>query len=105
VLIRKRSNINLIAANLQDLVDQFSLAGFVIGYPLPMYKFQSTQAFRVKLFADQLKKTGRFEGLAYTYWDERLTTKAMECMLKPLDLHPLKMKGIEDKFAAVGILQ
>ncbi|XP_057858321.1 uncharacterized protein LOC131067372 isoform X1 [Cryptomeria japonica] len=132
VLIRTRSDVNSIADNLQELhlvttltvgarqfdvysdvaskfrwikVDQFSLVGFVIGYPFPMYRFQSTQAFQVKQFVDQLKKISRFEGLVYTYWDERFTTKAVESMLKPLDLHPSHMKRILDKFAAVGILQ
>eukprot|EP01018_Ginkgo_biloba_P020350 Gb_41494 [translate_table: standard] len=105
VLIRKQSNINSTADNLQDLVRQFSLVGFVIGYPLALWGFQSPEAFRVKLFVEQLQKTGRFGSLSYTYWDERLTTKVVESMLKPLNLHPVQKKRTMDKFAAVGILQ
>jgi len=81
VLIRKQSNINSIADKLQEL------------------------AMQVKMFVEQLQKTGRFGCLNYTYWDERLTTRAVESMLKPLKIHPLQMKHMMDKFAAVGILQ
>lgn len=105
VLIRKQSNINSIADNLQELVTRFSLVGFVIGYPLPLYHFQRPQAVQVKMFVEQLQKTGRFGFLNYTYWDERLTSRAVESMLKPLRIHPLHMKHMMDKFAAVGILQ
>jgi RNase H-fold protein (predicted Holliday junction resolvase) len=59
---------------------------------------------QVKMFVEQLQKTGRFGCLNYTYWDERLTTRAVESMLKPLKIHPLQMKHMMDKFAAVGIL-
>jgi len=81
VLIRKQSNINSIADKLQEL------------------------AMQVKMFVEQLQKTGRFGCLNYTYWDERFTTRAVESMLKPLKIHPLQMKHMMDKFAAVGILQ
>ena len=60
---------------------------------------------QVKMFVEQLQKTGRFGCLNYTYQDERLTTRAVESMLKPLKIHPLQMKHMMDKFAAVGILQ
>jgi len=43
VLIRKQSNIISIADKLQELVTRFSLVGFVIGYPLPLYHFQRSQ--------------------------------------------------------------
>uniref|UniRef100_A0A1D1XU19 Putative Holliday junction resolvase n=1 Tax=Anthurium amnicola TaxID=1678845 RepID=A0A1D1XU19_9ARAE len=33
VLVRKKSNIQLIADDFQKLVSEFSLAGFVVGYP------------------------------------------------------------------------
>lgn len=105
VLIRKQSNINSIADKLEELVTRFSLAGFVIGYPLPLYRFQRSQAIQVKMFVEQLQKTGRFGCLNYTYCDERLTSRAVESMLKPLEIHPMHMKHMMDKFAAVGILQ
>lgn len=33
------------------------------------------QAVQVKLFIDDLNKTGKFEDLKYTFWDECYTSK------------------------------
>ncbi|XP_034704767.1 putative pre-16S rRNA nuclease isoform X4 [Vitis riparia] len=81
VLLRKKSNIDLMATDFQSL------------------------AVNVKVFIDDLCKTGRLEGVRYTYWDECFTSKNVELLLKPLNLHPVQSKTILDKFAAVGILQ
>ncbi|XP_052303520.1 uncharacterized protein LOC7479316 isoform X2 [Populus trichocarpa] len=81
VLLRKKSNIELMATDFQSL------------------------AVRVKLFVDDLCKTGKLEGVKFTYWDECFTSKNVELLVKPLDLHPVHAKSIMDKFAAVGILQ
>nr|XP_034894660.1 putative pre-16S rRNA nuclease isoform X2 [Populus alba] len=81
VLLRKKSNIELMATDFQSL------------------------AVRVKLFVDDLCRTGKLEGVKFTYWDECFTSKNVELLVKPLDLHPVHAKSIMDKFAAVGILQ
>ncbi|XP_057994544.1 uncharacterized protein LOC110643494 isoform X4 [Hevea brasiliensis] len=81
VLLRKKTNIDLMASDFQSL------------------------ALHVKLFVDDLSKTGKLEDLKYTYWDECFTSKNVELLVKPLDLHPVLAKTITDKFAAVGILQ
>ncbi|GER57539.1 polynucleotidyl transferase [Striga asiatica] len=81
VLVRKKMNIDLIASDFQNL------------------------AIQVKLFIDDLTKTGKFGDLKYTFWDECFTSKSVEFLLKPLSLHPVQFKTIMDKFAAVGILQ
>lgn len=59
----------------------------------------------MKLFIDDLCKTGKLKDVKYTYWDECFTSKNVELLLKPLNLHPVQAKTIMDKFAAVGILQ
>ncbi|KAI8569522.1 hypothetical protein RHMOL_Rhmol02G0285100 [Rhododendron molle] len=81
VLLRKKTNIALMAGDFQNL------------------------AVQVKLFIDDLCKTGRLEGVRYTFWDECFTSKNVELLLKPLNLHPVLAKTMIDKFAAVGILQ
>ncbi|KAL0331240.1 UNVERIFIED_CONTAM: putative pre-16S rRNA nuclease [Sesamum angustifolium] len=81
VLVRKKTNIDLMATDFQSL------------------------AVQVKLFVDELSKTGKLEDLKYTFWDECFTSKNVEFLLKPLTLHPVQVKTIMDKFAAVGILQ
>lgn len=104
VLFRKKRNTDLLASNLQSLVSELSLEGFVVGYPFDRQR-SNPDAIWVKLFVDDLSKTGKLEGLRYTYWDECFTSKNVELLLKPLELHPVKSKMMVDKFAAVGILQ
>ncbi|CAH9092933.1 unnamed protein product [Cuscuta epithymum] len=81
VLVRKKSNIDLMATDFQSL------------------------AVQVKLLIDDLSQTGKLDGVKYTFWDESFTSKSVEMLLKPLNLHPVQSKTILDKFAAVEILQ
>ncbi|XP_061977774.1 uncharacterized protein LOC133698749 [Populus nigra] len=104
VLLRKKSNIELIATDFQSLISELSLGGFIVGYPFDRQR-GAPDAVRVKLFVDDLCRTGKLEGVKFTYWDECFTSKNVELLVKPLDLHPVHAKSIMDKFAAVGILQ
>ncbi|XP_042502116.1 putative pre-16S rRNA nuclease isoform X1 [Macadamia integrifolia] len=104
VLVRKQSNICLMAKDFQSLISELSLIGFIVGYPFDNQR-NTPDAVQVKVFVEDLRKTGKLEGLRYTYWDERFTSKSVELLLKPLNLHPVHSKTILDKFAAVGILQ
>lgn len=81
VLIRKKTNMHLVAEDLQRM------------------------SVQVKIFIDDLCKTGKLEGVKYTFWDECFTSKNVELLIKPLKLPPTLSKTITDKFAAVGILQ
>ncbi|CAL5360063.1 hypothetical protein ACSBR2_038060 [Camellia fascicularis] len=104
VLIRKKSKIDLMASDFQSLICELSLTGFVFGYPFDRLR-SSPDAVQVKLLIDDLCKTGKLEGLKYTFWNECFTSKNVELLLKPLNLQPVLSKTIIDKFAAVGILQ
>lgn len=81
VLLRKKTNIHLMAEDFRSL------------------------AVQVKLFIDDLSATKKLEDIKYAYWNEGFTSKGVELLLNPLDLHPVQYKTILDKFAAVGILQ
>lgn len=104
VLLRKKSNIDLMVGDFQSLIKELSLSGFIFGYPFDRQR-SSPDAIQVKLFIDDLCKTEKLEGLRYTFWDECFTSKNVELLLKPLNLHPVLSKTMMDKFAAVGILQ
>ncbi|PON84594.1 Polynucleotidyl transferase, ribonuclease H-like superfamily protein [Trema orientale] len=104
VLLRKKSNIELMADDFQCLISELSLEGFVVGFPFDRQRGTSDSVL-VKLFVDELCNTNKLRGIKYTYWDERFTSKNVELLLKPLNLHPVHSKTIVDKFAAVGILQ
>ncbi|XP_061337304.1 uncharacterized protein LOC133284318 [Gastrolobium bilobum] len=105
VLVRKKTNIGLMASDFERLISDYSLKGFVIGIPFDKH-LVSSHAVQVKVFVNDLCKTKVLEDLKYTYWNERFTSKNVELLLKPLNLNdPVHHKTILDKFAAVGILQ
>ncbi|XP_024031624.1 uncharacterized protein LOC112094575 [Morus notabilis] len=104
VLLRKKSNIEVMADDFQTLISELSLEGFVVGLPFDRQR-TNDNAMMVKLFVDELYKTDKLQGVRYTYWDERFTSKNVELLLQPLNLNPVQSKTIVDKFAAVGILQ
>lgn len=104
VLLRKKSNIDLMATDFQSLISKLSLEGFVFGYPFDRQKNTPT-AVQVKLLIDDLSEAGKLDGVKYTFWDESFTSKSVEMLLKPLKFHPVQSKTILDKFAAVEILQ
>ncbi|KAF3519737.1 hypothetical protein DY000_02061192 [Brassica cretica] len=117
VLLRKKTNIDLMATDFQNLVGclflcfscsqivkAFSVSGLVVGYPFG--KLNNVEdVVTVNLFIEELRKTEKLKDAKYTYWDERLSSKTVELMLKPLKLHPVQEKTMLDKFAAVVILQ
>nr|CAD1828204.1 unnamed protein product [Ananas comosus var. bracteatus]CAD1828258.1 unnamed protein product [Ananas comosus var. bracteatus] len=105
VLVRKKTNIDHMAGDFKTLVSQFSLVGLVVGYPFSLQGQANFEAVQVKLFIEDLRKTGKLEGLSYTYWDENYTSKCVEALLAPLNFNPVLSKTMTDKFAAVGILQ
>ncbi|KAI4315411.1 hypothetical protein L6164_028224 [Bauhinia variegata] len=104
VLVRKKTNIDEMACDFENLISELSLKGFIVGYPYDRMRV-SPDAIQVKVFIDDLCKTEKFQGLPYTFWSERFTSKNEELYLKDLQLHPVHYKTIIDKFAAVGILQ
>ncbi|XP_020578289.1 uncharacterized protein LOC110023305 isoform X2 [Phalaenopsis equestris] len=105
VLVRKKTNIESMANDFQYLISRLSLVGFVVGFPFSLHGQHNLEAVQVRLFMEELRKTGKLDGLCYTYWDENYTSKCVEALLQPLNLHPVEHKTIIDKFAAVGILQ
>lgn len=105
VLLRKKTNIDLMATDLQSLVSEFPLLGFVVGCPLDRFRGGNPEDVQMKVFIDELSKTGKLDGVCYTYWEETFTSKNVELLLQPLTLHPVAAKTIVDKFAAMGILQ
>ncbi|XP_072963212.1 uncharacterized protein [Typha angustifolia] len=105
VLVRKKTNIDLMAKDFRTLVSRLSLVGFVVGFPFSLQGQSNVEAAQVRLFVEDLRKTGKLDDLSYTYWDENYTSKCVEALLHPLNLHPVQTKTIMDKFAAVGILQ
>ena len=87
---------------IQELVKEYEVSGFVVGYPKNMNNTVGPRGEASEDYAELLKETF---GFPVTLWDERLTTMAAERMLIDADVSRKKRKTVIDKMAAIMILQ
>lgn len=85
-----------------SLAEKYSVAGFVIGLPLNMDGSEGPRVQATRAFVRNLtQKTNRF----FVYWDERLSTAAVERELIAADVSRAKRAATIDRMAAAYILQ
>ncbi len=84
------------------LVEQYDINQIVIGMPRNMNGTYGPRAEIVRKFGELLSQHVL---RPITYWDERLTTSAVEKVLIEADMSRKKRKQVVDKLAAVTILQ
>lgn len=90
-------------AAIQKLVAEREIGAVVYGLPLQMDGQEGSTAAAVRAFAAEVYKR---IPLPYTFWDERLSSKAMENFLtKEVDLSRAKRKQVLDSSSAAYILQ
>lgn len=87
---------------IEEIVQEYSAAGIVVGLPLNMNGTIGESAKRVLSFTDSLKKK---LPVSVETWDERLTTVSSEKVLLEADLSRKKRKKVIDKVAATLLLQ
>ena len=90
------------AAEIFETAAQFQVAGLVVGLPLNMDgsegpRVQSTRAFVRNLLG--------IRDIAVGFWDERLSTAAVERELVAQDVSRKKRAAVIDRMAAAYILQ
>ena len=86
-----------------QIVAEKEVGGIVYGLPLHMNGVEGEIAAKVRLFADKVYAAN---GLPFTFWDERLSSLAVEnFLIKQADLSRAKRKKILDASAAAYILQ
>jgi putative Holliday junction resolvase len=90
------------AERLVALAAERTIAGIVIGLPLHMDGTEGPSAQRARAFARNLP---RILDLPVAFWDERLSTAAMERELIALDTSRAKRAEKIDEMAAAFILQ
>ncbi|MEE2662203.1 MAG: Holliday junction resolvase RuvX [Pseudomonadota bacterium] len=100
VVLRKKFSID--AAILGSLIIEYKVSGIILGLPLNMNgtegpRCQSTRQFAVNL--DEKTK------IPIAFWDERLSTQAVEKHLISHDVSRRRRKKVVDKLAAQFILQ
>ena len=90
------------AARLLALAAERKAAGFVLGLPINMDGSEGPRAQSTRAFARNLAK---LTNLPIEFWDERLSTAAVERMLIEADRSRAKRAAVIDKLAATYILQ
>jgi len=100
VILRKKFSID--AAILNDLVTEYDVSGIILGLPLNMNGTEGPRCQSTRQFAINLdEKTN----IPITFWDERLSTHAVEKHLIIHDVSRRRRKKVVDKLAAQFILQ
>ncbi len=98
----RRTKFTADAARLAELAGERGIVGIVMGLPLNMDGSEGPSAQRARAFARNLPKV---LDLPVAFWDERLSTAAMERELIALDTSRKKRSEKIDESAAAFILQ
>ncbi len=90
-------------ARLSAIIMDHEVGGVLLGLPLNMDGTEGSRCQSTRAFADNL---GKVVDLPVTFWDERLSTTAVERMLvNDVDMSRKRRGEVIDKLAAVYILQ
>ena len=90
------------AARLLELAARESIGLFVLGLPVNMDGSEGPRAQSTRAFARNLS---RLTPIPIAFWDERLSTAAVQRMLIQADASRAKRHSVVDKLAAAWILQ
>ena len=90
-------------AEIKKILSEKEIGGMVFGLPLQMNGEEGEIAKEVRNFAEKLQKA---TGLPTFFWDERLSSSAMEnFLIKEVDMSRSKRRKVLDSSAAAYILQ
>lgn len=90
------------AARLLELAGRENIGLFVLGLPINMDGSEGPRAQSTRAFARNLS---RLTPIPIAFWDERLSTAAVQRMLIQADASRAKRHSVVDKLAAAWILQ
>jgi putative Holliday junction resolvase len=99
----KRGKFAADAAKLSKLIADECVGGLVLGLPIEMSGREGPRCQSVRQFGQNLLER---IGLPLAFWDERLSTAAVERLLvREADMSRRRRKEVVDKMAAAYILQ
>lgn len=98
----ERRNMRVDMASLQALIATRQVSEIVIGMPRNMDGTYGERAAATEHFIERLEQACQ---LPCIRWDERLTTRQAERVLREAQQHRRKRKAVRDKIAAQLILQ
>ena len=99
--LRRRKLRDDVAA-LQALIEARNIGGLIIGLPVNMDGSEGPRCQSVRQFAENI---GQFIDLPMAFWDERLSTAAVERSLIAQDVSRRRREEVIDAHAAAYILQ
>lgn len=98
-----RDSWNKDIASIKKIIEEKEVKAIIYGLPLQMNGEEGDTAKEVRKFAEKLAKE---IPLPYTFWDERLSSSAMEnFLINEVDMSRAKRKQKLDASAAAYILQ
>ncbi len=101
----RRAKFTQDAAALAKICAERRVGGLVLGLPVNMDGGEGPRCQSVRQFARNLEQLAGFE-LAVAFWDERLSTAAVERLLvREADMSRRRRAQVVDKMAAAYILQ
>jgi len=98
----QRRNKRTDLALLEQVIRKYEVREIVVGLPLRMSGAEGTQAEKMQVFAEELRKRFR---LPVHLWDERLTSAEANRLLRETELSINQRAKAVDRMAAVLILQ
>ena len=101
----RRTKFTKDAEALKRLIEERQIGGLVIGLPVNMDGSEGPRSASVRQFAANLEEIARIE-LPAAFWDERLSTAAVErVLIGEADMTRKRRAQVVDKMAAAYILQ
>lgn len=97
-----RSNLREDLARLEDLIRHHGAALVLVGNPVNMNGTEGRRSQWAREFAEKLRARGGFE---VQLWDERLTSRAAERVLRESGISQRKRGKAVDRLSAVLLLQ
>lgn len=102
--IIQRGSLEQDVTEIKRIIEEKEIGGIVFGLPLQMNGTEGDTALEVRKFAEELVKAGI--NLPIYFWDERLSSSAMEnFLIKEVDMNRKRRKEVLDSSAAAYILQ
>ncbi|MBL6932363.1 MAG: Holliday junction resolvase RuvX [Rhodospirillales bacterium] len=88
---------------LEALIDEYEVAGLVLGLPVSMDGTEGPRCQSTRQFANNLLER---RDIALAFWDERLSTAAVQrILISEMDMTRKRRAEVVDKAAAAYILQ
>ena len=102
IITLKRSKLSSNAEEFSNIINDYQIGGIIVGLPINM---DGTEGPRVQATRDWSLDLARILSIPVAFWDERLSTVAVERMMLKADMTRNKRAAKIDQAAAAYILQ